>query len=230
MLLLFGKALVETRLAVMHRRGDLGLALLDLGVVGALGLSAGLHRNRIGFKLGLDGGRALGGSLGKDSHFTALLNSKGEPLVDFSGQLLLAGEGVGDVEEGARRGDDDTVLAQSLDAFLDQLKGLLEVVLPDITSVDNAHGEDLLGAELLDHRLQLLRVADQVDMQGVDVGKSRENIEVVDNVAEVGGNGELRASSAERSNGLVGRLEGVLDGGPQVEYEDGLIDLDPLVQ
>lgn len=225
-LLLLRITVVEASLAAVHLRGDLGLALLDLGVVGTLGFGARLHRNSVGVQLRLDSGGAGRDRLGKDCDFVALLDGKGEPLVDFLGQLLLAGESVGNVEEGARSSNDDALLAQSLDGTLDQLNAVLEVVLPDITSVDNTGGEDLLRTKLLDHSVQLLGVTDQVDMKSMEVGNSRKHIKVVNNITKVGSNGDLRGSGSKRTNGLVGGLEGFLDFGSQVEDEDRLVDLD----
>jgi hypothetical protein len=85
--------------------------------------------------------------------------------------------------------------------------------------------EDLLGAELLDDRLKLLRVADKVDMEAADIGKSREDVKVVDNVAEVRGDYDGRGSIAQVADGLVGRLESVLDLGPEIKDENRLVNL-----
>lgn len=135
-LLLLGVALVEGSLAVVHLGGDLGLAVLDLRVIGAGGLGARLHGGSVGVKLGADGLGVCHG-LGEDGDVVALLNSEREPVVDLGGQLLLAGQGVGDVEEGARGGNNDTVLAEGLDCALDKLDRLLEVVLPDVPAVND---------------------------------------------------------------------------------------------
>lgn len=228
MLLLLSKTAFEAVLAGVHIWGDLGLAVLNLGVVGTLRFGPRLHRSSVGVQFGLNSGRAGSDSLSKDGDFVALLDGEGEPLVDLLGQLLLAGEGVGNVKEGAGSSNDDTLLAQSLDGTLDQLNAVLEVVLPDITSVDNTGREDLLGAKLLDHSIQLLGVTDQIDMKSMEVGKSRENVEIVNNITKVGGNGDLGASAPKRANGFVGRLESILDLGSQVKNENRLINLDPI--
>jgi hypothetical protein len=134
--LLLSIAGVEARLAVVLGGGNLGLALLDLGVVGAGGLSTRLHGGGVGIKLGAD---RLGVShgLSEDGNFLDLLAGEGEPLVDISGELLLAGQGVRSVKEGAGGGNNDAVLAESLDGGLKKANGLLEVVLPDVPAVND---------------------------------------------------------------------------------------------
>lgn len=229
-LLLLRITVVEAGLTVVHLSRDLRLALLDLRVVGTLGLGTRLHGSSVGIKLRLDGGRAGSERLSKDRNFAALLDGEGEPLVDLLGKLLLAGKGVGNVKEGAGGGNNNTVLAKSLNGTLEQLKAVLEVVLPDVTSVNNTSGQNLLRTKLLDNSIQLLRVTDKVDVKSMEVGKGRDNVKVVNNVTEVGSDGDLGTSSAEGADGLVGRLESILDGGPQIENEDGLINLHPFTK
>lgn len=224
-LLLLSIASLEWRLAVVHLRSDLALAFLNLGVVGTLRFSTRLDGSSVGVKLGLNRGRAFGNSLGKDRDFTDLLDGEGEPLVDFLGQLLLVGEGVGNVEEGAGSSNNDTLLAEGADGGVEDVKSLLEVVLPDVTSVNDTSRQNLLGTELLDNRLKLLGVANQINVNTLKVGKSRQNIEVVNNVSKVSGHDELRCGSTEGSNGLVGRLESSLDLGSQIENKNRLVDL-----
>lgn len=214
---------VEAGLTVVQVRGDLGETVLDLGVVGALGLSARLLSSSVGIELGLDRGGSLGGSLGENGNFLDLLNGEGKPLVDFLRKLLFASESVRDVEERAGGGDDDAVLAKGRGGGVNDLKGLGKVVLPDVTSVDNTEGKSLLRAESLDDGLELLRVTDEVDVESVETRESGDSVDVVNDITEVGGNGELRASG---SKSFIGRLESSLDLGLQVENEDGLIDLD----
>lgn len=226
-LLLLGVASVEGGLAVVLLRGNLGLALLDSGVVGALGLGAGLDGSSVGLKLSLDG-LGLGHSLGESSNLLNLLDGEREPLIDISGKLLLAGEGVGSVEERAGGGDNDALRAEGLDGGLEDLERLGEVVLPDVATIDNTGGEDLVGAELLEDGLELLRVADKVDMETSKAGESGENVEVVDDVTEVGGNDNLGDGIASSGNGLIGGLESSLDLGTEIEDEDGLVNLDRL--
>lgn len=226
-LLLLGVASVEGGLAVVLLRGNLGLALLDSGVVGALGVSACLDGSSVGLKLSLDG-LGLGHSLGEGSNFLDFLNGEREPLVDIRGELLLAGEGVGSVNEGAGGGDDDALRAKGLDGSLEDLERLGEVVLPDVAAIDNTGREDLVRAELLEDRLKLLGVADEVDVETSSAGESGENVEVVDDVTEVSGNDDLGDGITSGGNGLVGGLEGSLDLGAEIEDEDGLVNLDRL--
>ena len=135
-LLLLSITVVKLSLAVVHGLGDLGLALLDLGVVGAGRLGARLHGGSVGIKLSADG-LGIADSLGEGGHLLDLLAGEGEPLVDISGKLLLAGEGVGSVDERAGGGDNDTLSAEGLDGGLEEGERLGEVVLPDVPAVND---------------------------------------------------------------------------------------------
>ncbi|KAF3806612.1 putative 5-methyltetrahydropteroyltriglutamate--homocysteine methyltransferase, partial [Colletotrichum gloeosporioides] len=215
----------ELRLAVVHLRGDLRLALLDVRVVGAGRRSAGLDVLGVGIKLGLDGG-SVGDGLGNGGNLNGLLGGEGEPGVDLLRELLLGGKSVGGVEEGRRGGDDDTVLAELGNSLLDGVNGAREVGLPDVTAVDDTGGQDLLGAELLNDGAELLGVADKVDVEAVDVADGGEDVKVVDDVTEVGGQNQLGEAGGGES--LVGGLEGSLGLLGEVEDEDGLVNLDSL--
>ena len=221
---------VEGRLAVVHLGVDALLPLLDIGVVGALGGGAGLHALGVGLDLLTDGVGAVGDSLGDEGDLNDLLAGEGEPVTDFLVELLLAGEGVGSVEERAGGGDNDTLLTDLLHGLLDDLNGLLEVGLPDVTAVNDTGREDLLLAEVLDNLAELLRVADQVDVKSICVLEDAvSDVKVVDDVTEEGGEGDLRTSVAlEGVELLVSGLEGLLDLLGKVEDEDGLVDLDGL--
>jgi len=130
------------------------------------------------------------------------------------------------VEQGRRGGNDDTLSAESLDGLLDLLDGILEVGLPDVTSINNTDGEDLVGAEGLDDLLELLGSTDKVDMNsGSALG---ENVQVVDDVAKVGRQGELGDVLSESSKLLVGGTESILSLLGEVKNQDRLVDLDSL--
>lgn len=226
LLLLLGDTDRELRLAVVHSWGNLGLALLDSGVVGALGGSTSLDRLGVGLKSLTDGVWALSDGLGDDGNLSSLLDGEREPIGDLSVKLLLAGESVRGVEEGRGGGDDDALLANLLDGGLNDLNGTLEVGLPDVATIDNTGGEDGLRAEGLDNLIELLWVADKVDVDSVDVlGK---NVNVVDDVTEVGGENNLWDGISESGKLLVGWLEGSLDLWCEIEDQGWLIDLDSL--
>lgn len=128
------------------------------------------------------------------------------------------------VKEGAGSGHDDAVLAELLDSGLDGLDGALHVGLPDVAAVNDTGREDGLGAQSTEDGLELLGVADEVDMDTIDV--LGESLEVVDDVAEVGGEDNLGDLVTEGGELLVGGLESSLGLGGQVEDEDGLVNLD----
>lgn len=128
------------------------------------------------------------------------------------------------MEKGAGGGNEDTVLAELLDSSLNKLDGVLEVGLPDVTAIDDTDGENLVGAKLADDALELLRVPDEVDVDTSNTLKAREDLEVVDNVTEVGGEDKLGQVAADEL--LVRGLESVLDLLGQVVDEDRLVNLD----
>lgn len=226
LLLLLGDTGRELVLAAVVLLGDLGLALLDLGVVGAGRRGASLERLGVGLELLADGGRAFSDGLGDESNLNNLLAGEREPVSDLRVELLLAGKSVRSVKEGAGCGSNDTLLAKLLNSGLDKLDGALQVGLPDVTSVDDTGREDGVGAQGSGNSLKLLRVADKVNVDGVDV--LGDEVNVVDDVTEIGGEDKLGDLVTESGELLVGGLEGSLGLGREVKDEDGLINLDSL--
>ena len=224
--LLLRKTSRELALSVVVSLSDLGLAVLDLRVVGAARGGTGVHGLGVSLELLLDGGRAVSNSLGNDGNLNNLLAGKGEPVSDLGIELLLAGKSVRSVEEGAGGGNNDTLLAELLDSSLNSLDGLLQVGLPDVTAVNNTSGEDGLGAKSTNDGVELLGVTDKVNVDGIDI--LGESIDVVDNVSEVGGENKLGDLVTESSKLLVDRAELALGLGREVEDEDGLVNLDSL--
>jgi len=219
---------LEGRLAVVHLRSDSSLASLDGGVVGTLGGSARLDRLGVGLELGSNSSTALGDSLGNDNDLGDLLDSEAEPISDLGVELLLGSQSVGDVKKGAGGGYNHTVFAELLSGGLNLGDGSLVVRLPDVTAIDDTSRENLVGAKGSNNGVELLRVADEVDVDRVEVVEGRENVNVVDDVTEVGGQSQAGSLSAEAAQLLVGRLESGLDLGSKIENEDGLVDLDIL--
>lgn len=226
LLLLLSDTDWELRLAVIVVWGDLGLAVLDGRVVSALGGGTSLDGLGVGLKSLTDGRWALSDGLGDDSNLGSLLDSEGEPISDLCIQLLLAGESVWSVEEGGGGGNNDTVLANLLDGGLNDLNGTLEVGLPDVATINDTDGEDGLWAEGLGDLIQLLWVADQIDVDSIDV--LWKNVKVVDDITEVGSEDNLWDGITKSGELLVGWLEGSLDIGWEIEDQGWLINLDDL--
>ena len=206
-LLLLSVTLVKGSLAVVHLGSNLGLTVLNLGVIGAGRLSTRLHGGGIGIELGTDRVGVADG-LGEDGDVTALLNSEGEPVVNLLGEFLLASEGMGDVEKGTGGSNDNTLRAEGLGSFLEELQGVLEVVLPDVPAVNDTSGcfqsrqpsvekdqkksqrnknfriqsigelltKDLVGSKAVHDSLELLGVADKIDMETLKAGEGREDV------------------------------------------------------
>lgn len=224
--LLLGITLREGRLALVIGSGDLGLAVLDGLVVGALRRSTSLNGLGIGLKSIADGSRALSDGLGDDDDLGSLLDGEGEPVLDLLGQLLLAVQRVRGVEQRAGGGNNDTVLSELLDGRLNGLNGTLEVGFPDVASIDNTGREDLAGAELLSNSVELLGIPHEVNVDAIKALEGGEDIEVVDDITEVGCEQELGQAGSGKL--LICRLESTLDLLLQVEDEDGLVNLNSL--
>lgn len=217
---------LEGRETVVHLRGDLGLALLDSRVVGAGRCGTSVHGSGIGIELSTDGLRAIGNSFCNDSNLLSFLGSKSKPVGNLSGKLLLGGKSVGGMEKGRGGSNDNTVSAKSLDCLLNNSNGLLVVCLPDVTSINDTGREGLTRGKSTNNSVKLLRVADKVNVDSGDGGNAREDIDVVDNVTEVGSQGDGRDVSFRSSEGLIGRLESILGLLGQVQDEDRFINLD----
>ncbi|KAI6768810.1 hypothetical protein HG531_010999 [Fusarium graminearum] len=226
LLLLLADTGSELALALVVLLGDLGLTVLDLRIVGAGRVSTSLDRLGVSLELLADGGRALGDGLGNESNLRCLLSSEREPVGNLGVQLLLAGKSVRGVEERAGGGGNDTVLAELLDSGLDNLDGTLQVGLPDVTSIDDTGREDGVGANGTEDLVKLLRVADKVDVETVDV--LGEEVKVVDDVTEVGGENDLGDLVAKAGELLIGGLESILGLLGKIEDKNRLVNLDGL--
>lgn len=218
----------EFGLTLVHGLIDGGLSFLDLGVIGPLGRRTGSDGLGIGFELSLDGGRTLGHSLGDDGQFAGLLDSKAEPILHFWVELLLACKGVGSVEEGAGTSNDNTVLSKLLDSEFNNLNGSLKVGLPDVTAINHTSREGLGRGKGIHNGVELLGVADQVNVDSIEVLEVGEDINVVNNVTKVGGEDNLRGLVTKSTQKFVGGLESSLDLGVEVENQDWFINLDAL--
>ena len=225
-LLLLGDTDWELRDSVVHGRGDLGLALLDLGVIGSGGTGTGLHRLGVGLELLTDGGWAISDSFGNHSNLGSLLNCEREPVGDLRVEVLLAGEGVGGVKEGAGGSNNNTILAKLLDGSLNSLNSPLEVCLPNVTAINDTSRQNCLWAERRNDSIKLLWVADEINVDGIDV--SWESINVMDDVTKVSREDNLGDLSTQASQFRVSWLEGSLGLGGQIKDKDGLVNLDGL--
>lgn len=169
LLLLSSNTSSELGLALVVLLSDLGLAVLDLGVVGPGRSGTSLHRLGVSLELLADGGRAVSHGLGNDGNLNGLFRGERKPVSDLRVELLLAGKGVRGVKERAGGGNDDTLLAELLDSRLNSLNGTLEVGLPDVTAIDDTSGQNGLGANGTSNGLELLRVANEINVNGINV-------------------------------------------------------------
>lgn len=216
---------IERRETVVHFGGDLGLALFDSGVVCAGRCSTRVHGCSIGIKLSTDGLRAIRDSLSNDGNLFSFLRCESEPVHHLSGEFLLGGESVRGVEERRRGSNDHPVRAENLDGLLNDGNGLLIVGLPDVTSINDTSGKDLARSKSTSNSVKLLRVADQVDVNSRDRSNAGEDIDIVDDITKVGGQGDGGDISTSGCECRVGRLESILGSLGQVQNEDRLVDL-----
>lgn len=226
LLLLLADTGGELALALVVLLGDLGLALLDLRVVGSGRVGTSLDGLGVSLKLLADGGRALSDGLGNESNLRCLLGSEREPVGNLGVKLLLAGKSVRGVEERAGGGSNDTILAELLDSGLNGLDSTLQVGLPDVAAVDDTSREDGVRADSTENLLELFGVADKVDVDTIDV--LGEEVKVVDDVTEVGGEDNLGDLVTKAGELLIGGLEGSLGLLGKIEDEDRLVNLDSL--
>lgn len=191
--LLLGDTIRELALTVAHLLSDGRLSLTDFGVICSLRRRTALHRPGVSLHLVANGSRPVSHSFGNDGQFDSFFGSKAEPIPHLGVEVLLAVKSVRGVQEGAGACYDDTVFAELLNCELDNLDGLLEVGLPDVAAVHHTGGQSLVRAKSADNSIQLLRVADKVDVDGVKVLEVGENVNVVNNVTEIGGQNKARS-------------------------------------
>lgn len=207
-----------------------GLEALADGSVGGVGGDAtGLDGAGIVGQFSLDRVGTVVQGMGDDVDFLALLLRVCEPVEELGvlgGEALLEAEGDGSVQERARGSDEDTLRAKGIDCSLGELEGSGQVGLPDVTTIDQTEREDLGLADVGNDVLELLRGADEIDVETSNTRVLDEG-DVVANAAEVGGDQELELGGSGGQAG-VGGVEVGNDGGRDIEGEDRLIDLDPI--
>lgn len=219
---------IKGRQAVVHLGGDVGLAFLDSGVIGAGRGSTGVHGSSVGIELSTNGVGPISDGLGNDSNLLSLLRGESKPVGHLSGELLLSGKSVGSVEERRRGSNDDTVCTKSLNRLLNNGNGFLVVGLPDITSINDTDGEGLTGSKGTDNSVELLRSTNQVNVDSRDGFNAGEDINIVNDIAEVGGKGDGWDGRSLGSKEVIGGLESILGLLGQVQDKDRLIDLNSL--
>lgn len=222
-LLLGLESLGESRLSVLPVLVDLGLSVSDLLVEGDGRLGSGLDGGGVGSKGLLD--VAAGDGLGHGHNLAELLGGEGEPVLDGGVKLVLVGKVNGGVDKRGSGGDDNSVAELGLGG-LDDLDGLGEVSLPDVSAVDDTDGQNLVVADKLDGILELLGDSDKVKVETGN-GETLNGLEVGSHVTKVGGDGDL-GDILLLGEELVSSLEGVLHLLGEVENKNGLVDLDGL--
>lgn len=173
--------------------GDGTKALLGGGVVDAGRGAARLEGGAVGGELVGDGlGVVEGGGEGGD--LVDLLMGEGEPALDVGVEGGLALESERDVHEAAGGGDDDAVLADAGAEFLEERKGGVEVVDPDVAAVDDtSHEVFAAGEAVLADEVGVAAAAPEVEADGGH-GEGGEGVVGLVDVAEVGLNQELRVT------------------------------------
>ncbi|MCY1187067.1 hypothetical protein D9M73_279980 [compost metagenome] len=78
------------------------------------------------------------------------------------------------------------VRSEALARLFQLLQSLLQLTAPDVTTVDHADRQHLIGWQAIEHHTQLLGRAHQVHMQAID-GQANRQSKVVFKAAEVRG-------------------------------------------
>lgn len=79
---------------------------------------------------------------------------------------------------------------------------------------------------MFDYRFELFRVVDKVDVDIFGGRESGEDVKVVDDVIEVGGNDEGGDGIISSGESFIGGFESSFDFGGEIEDEGGFVNLD----
>src|SRR5690606_7501531 len=104
------------------------------------------------------------------------------------------------------------------------LQRLVQIAAPDVATIDQTEGKNLVGRQAIQNRRVLLRGTYQIDMQAVDRQRSGQP-KVVLQAAEIGGDQLLQRPALQQ---VVGALEGILPILRQIHHQNWLVDLYPL--
>lgn len=138
---------------------------------------------------------------------------------------MLVGKVNGGVEE-RRGGGNDNSVTELLLGLLNDLDGLGEVSLPDVSAVNDTDRQSLVVTNKLDGVLELLGHSDKVKVESSN-GETLNGLEVGSNITEVSSNGDL-GNVLLLGKVLVSSLESGLDLLVQIKDKNGLVDLDGL--
>ncbi|KAH3667498.1 hypothetical protein OGAPHI_003147 [Ogataea philodendri] len=222
--LLHCESLWEWRLSGGQGLVDLGQSSLDSGIVGQVGLLSALDGSSVSLQSRRDVGTR--NSLGDGNNLRQFLGSEREPVLDFSVKLLLVLQVDWSVQQGGGGSNNDLLGTNLLDSLLHESNRLGEVVLPDVSTVNNTNGKSLLSGKDRNNLVELLWSSDKVK---VETGNWQvlDGSQVWSNVTEVGGQNELWKTLGLGQD-IVSGLESGLDLLRQVQNQGWLVDLDLL--
>ena len=224
--LLGSKTLGEGSLSLGVSLSDGSKSLSDLGVNSDLRDSTSLNGLLVGSKSIGNRLRTVSHSLSNDNDLSDLLGGKREPVLDDGVELLLVVEIDRGVEKRRGGGDNNSVSTNLGLGALNELNGLGEVSLPNVTAVNDTNRKNLLLSKSLNSSIELLRDTNKVVVETSN-GETLDGINVRAGITEVRGDQKLGETGLSGEE-LVGSLEGSLELLRKVKNKDGLINLDRL--
>ena len=215
--MLFRRARGVGGFAVAHFLGDGSGARFHRRVVHARGFAARFEGSGVGVEFGFDAVAAAIERFFQDAQLFQFLQGVGEPIFDFRVKAVFLVEVHRHVQERAGRREPEAVAEAGADGF-EGIEQAVEVGFPDVAAIDNAEGDDFGRRQQVN---QLVDFAGGVD--GVEVGaidrQIVQEIEVVAEVAEVGGEQDFRRGAVQLVVGGFYRLAPVfVQGGNQAGF------------
>ncbi|EEQ36271.1 conserved hypothetical protein [Clavispora lusitaniae ATCC 42720] len=202
LLLLSSQSGWEWRLSGRQRLVDSGHSLLHLRVGGDRRLLSGLD----GLGVGSVNGRNIftRSFLGNRNNSVQLLSGKSEPVSNHWVQLGLVLQVHWGVQQRGRSGDNNSVSTELLDSLLNHSRSLGVVGLPDVSTVNNTNGQNLLGVQDGDNIIELLGTSDKVKVETRN-RQALDGSQVRSDVTKVGGQDDFWQAFANQllESGLV---------------------------
>ncbi len=162
--------------------------------------------------------------IGQHAQLAELLPGERQPAAQFVIELLFVVQIDRRMQQRTRWRQPQRIAAHVTVGVARQHQRVVQMGAPDVAAVDQAGGQHATGRQRLDHRIELLRRADQVHVQAIDRQRSGQR-EVVFQRAEVRRHQHLGARSLGQHR--IGMFERGAGGLIQILHEQWLIQLHP---
>ena len=214
---LFRRARGVGGFAVAHFLGNGCGARFHRRVVHARGFAARFERGGVGVEFGFDAVAAAIERFFQDAQLFQFLQGVGEPVFDFRIEAVFLVEVHRHVQERAGRREPEAVAEAGADGF-EGVEQAVEVGFPDVAAIDNAEGDDFGRRQQVNQLVDFAGGVDSVEVDAIDRQVVQE-IEVVAEVAEVGGEQDFRRGAVQLVVGGFDRLAPVfVQGGNQAGF------------